>query len=82
MANNFNYFSPTEVVFGIGTENHVGTLIKKYHGSKVLIHYGGNSAIRLGLIDRVKTLLDAEGIPHTELGVLFQTLIFLKYTKN
>jgi alcohol dehydrogenase YqhD (iron-dependent ADH family) len=34
----------------------------------VLIHYGGGSAVRSGLIDRVKSSLEAAGIPYTLLG--------------
>ena len=38
----FGYYSPTKVIFGKGTENQVGELIKTYGAKKVLIHYGGN----------------------------------------
>ncbi len=65
---NFNFYSPTEFVFGMNRENECGELVKKYGGTKVLIHYGGCSAVRSGLIDRVKASLDAAGIPHVELG--------------
>lgn len=65
---NFNFYSPTEFVFGMDCENECGALVKKYGGAKVLIHYGGGSAVRSGLIDRVKASLDAAGIPHVELG--------------
>ena len=65
---NFNFYSPTEFVFGKDRENECGELVKKYGGTKVLIHYGGGSAVRSGLIDRVKVSLDAAGIPHVELG--------------
>ena len=65
---NFNFYSPTEFVFGMGRESECGELVKKYGGTKVLIHYGGGSAVRSGLIDRVKASLDAVGVPHVELG--------------
>ncbi len=65
---NFNFYSPTEFVFGRGRENESGKYVKKYGGSKVLIHYGGGSAVRSGLLDRVKASLDAEGISFAELG--------------
>ena len=65
---NFNFYSPTEFVFGMDRENECGELVKKYGGTKVLIHYGGGSAVRSGLIDRVKASLDAVGVPHVELG--------------
>ena len=65
---NFNFYSPTEFVFGKDRENECGELVKKFGGAKVLIHYGGGSAVRSGLIDRVKASLDAAGIAHVELG--------------
>ena len=65
---NFNFYSPTEFVFGKDRENECGELVKKFGGTKVLIHYGGGSAVRSGLIDRVKASLDAAGITHVELG--------------
>ena len=65
---NFNFYSPTEFVFGMNRENECGELVKKYGGTKVLINYGGGSAVRSGLIDRVKASLDAAGIAHVELG--------------
>lgn len=54
MANNFEYYAPTKVVFGKEVEGQVGRLVKEAGGSKVLIHYGGKSAVRSGLIDRLK----------------------------
>ena len=39
---NFNYYAPPQVVFGRNTETQVAELIKKYGGSKVLLHYGGH----------------------------------------
>ena len=68
MANNFEFYSPTRVVFGKGTERRVGTLIREYGGSRVLIVYGGKSAIRSGLLEQVKTSLRTEGIHVAELG--------------
>lgn len=65
---NFTFYSPTYFAFGKGTENETGKYVKKYGGHKVLIHYGGGSVKRSGLLDRVKVSLDAEGIAHVELG--------------
>lgn len=65
---NFNFYSPTEFVFGKGRENECGKYVKKYNGSKVLIHYGGGSVVRSGLLDRVKKSLEVENIPYVELG--------------
>lgn len=68
MANNFEFYSPTRVVFGKDTEQRIGKLIKEYGGTNVLIVYGGQSAIRSGLLALVKSALDEEGIRHLELG--------------
>ena len=65
---NFYFYSPTQFVFGKGTENESGAYVKKYGGTKVLLHYGSGSAIRSGLLGRVKKSLDAEGIAYVELG--------------
>ena len=43
---NFQFYSPTEFVFGKDSEDRAGELVKKHGGSKVLIHYGGGSAVR------------------------------------
>ncbi len=66
--NNFDFYSPTEFVFGKGRENDCGKYIKKHGGSKVLIHYGGGSAKRSGLLDRIKASLEENGVPFCELG--------------
>ncbi|MBQ2935944.1 MAG: iron-containing alcohol dehydrogenase [Lachnospiraceae bacterium] len=66
--NNFQFYSPTEFLFGKDAENSCGEYVKKYGGSKVLIHYGSASAIRSGLIDRVKDSLTKEGISYVLLG--------------
>ncbi len=64
----FNYYSPTQVVFGRQSEEAVADLVKKYGGTKVLVHYGGGSAKRSGLLDKILRLLDEGGIAHVELG--------------
>ncbi len=66
--NNFTFYSPTCFVFGKETEHQAGSLVRRFGGSRVLIHYGGGSAVRSGLIDRVKASLDAEGISCFLLG--------------
>jgi len=66
--NNFNFYSPTQFVFGKGRENEAGKYVKRSGGTKVLIHYGGGSVLKSGLLDRVKASLSAENISFTELG--------------
>lgn len=65
---NFSFYSPTQFVFGKNTESECGKLVKKYGGTRVLVHYGSGSAVKSGLLGRVTASLDAEGIYHTELG--------------
>lgn len=64
----FSYFTPTKVEFGPGKENLVGTLLKAEKAQKVLIHYGGESAEKSGLLDRVKLSLQESEIPYVTLG--------------
>lgn len=64
---NFTFYSPTKFVFGKETELQAGSLVRSFGGSKVLLHYGGGSAVRSGLIDRVKSSLEKEGIAYIEL---------------
>ena len=66
--NNFTFCSPTYFVFGKDEENNTGKYVKRYGGSRVLIHYGGGSVVRSGLLERVKESLRAEGIGFVELG--------------
>lgn len=68
MANSFEYFSPTRVIFGKETEKQTGKLIREYGGSRVLVLYGGKSAIRSGLLDLVKESLKEEELYFQELG--------------
>ena len=49
----FKYFTPTKVIFGKNTESKVAELIKEFGGTKILIHYGGGSVVRSGLLKRV-----------------------------
>lgn len=65
---NFQFYSPTEFVFGKDSEDRAGELVKKHGGSKVLIHYGGGSAVRSGLLARVKASLEKAGVSCIELG--------------
>ena len=65
---NFSFYSPTYFAFGKDSESRAGELVKRFGGSRVLIHYGGGSVVRSGLLGRVKDSLDAAGISYVELG--------------
>ena len=64
---NFEFYSPTRIIFGRGTEEKVGELTKEY-GTKVLLHYGGGSIKKYGLYDKVIKSLQDAGIDFIELG--------------
>lgn len=66
--NNFKFYSPTEFVFGKGTEEQCGELVKKHGGTRVLVHYGSGSVERSGLLGKVIASLEAQGLEHFELG--------------
>ncbi len=68
MMKDFNYYAPTRVVFGRESEARLPELVKQYGGTKVLIHYGGGSARRYGLLDKVEQMLNDAGIDFVELG--------------
>ena len=65
---NFIYHTPTQVVFGKGAEEQTGALVKAQGCKKVLIHYGGGSVVRSGLLVRIKASLDQAEVAYTELG--------------
>ncbi|MCR5226069.1 MAG: iron-containing alcohol dehydrogenase [Eubacterium sp.] len=65
---NFTFYSPTFFAFGKDTENQAGELVKRFGGTKVLIHYGGNSAKKSGLLDRVEASLKDAGLSYVMLG--------------
>lgn len=65
---NFQYYAPTQVVFGTDSVAQVGNLIRQQNCKKVLIHYGGGSAKRSGLLDRVAKSLEEAGIDYIMLG--------------
>lgn len=65
---NFDFYAPTYFAFGKDRESDTGKLVKRFGGTKVLIHFGGGSVVKSGLLDRVKKSLEAEGIDYVELG--------------
>ena len=63
----FEHYCPTQIVFGSGTETQAGKLVASWGGSRVLVVYGGQSAVKSGLLDRVLSTLN-------QAGLLFETL--------
>ena len=68
MIKDFNFYAPTRVVFGRDSEKKIGQLVADNGGQKVLIHYGGGSAERSGLLNVVRGQLRDAGIAFCELG--------------
>ena len=66
--NSFDFYSPTYFVFGRDRETEAGAYVKKFGGSRVLVLYGGQSAKRTGLLDRVNESLRSAGLASVELG--------------
>ena len=64
----FTYYVPTKILFGRGTESQAGALIREHGGSRALLHYGGGSAERSGLLNRVRRSLEEAGVTWVELG--------------
>ncbi len=63
----FEFLSPTKIIFGRNSEAKVGREVKNY-SRKILLHYGKGSIIKTGLYDRVVKSLKEEGIDFIELG--------------
>ena len=68
MIKDFNFYAPTRIVFGRESESQLPQLIKDNGGQRVLVHYGGGSARRSGLLDKVFGMLRQAGIHYVELG--------------
>jgi len=66
--NNFVFNTPTKVVFGKGTEEQTGRLVREQGGSRVLLHYGSGSVERSGLLGRIKNSLEEEQLSWVEIG--------------
>ena len=64
----FNFYAPTRVVFGRESEEKLPQLIQQFGGGRVLVHYGGGSAWRSGLLPKVFKMLTEAGIQYVELG--------------
>lgn len=64
----FTFHLPTKIIFGRETENQVGREIARLKRKKVMIVYGGGSAAKSGLLDRVKASLEEEELSWVEWG--------------
>ena len=64
----FEFYSPTKIIFGPGTEQQVGTQAVSFGAHRVLVVYGGHSAVKSGLLDRVLASLKDSGLACETLG--------------
>ena len=65
---NFTFCSPTEFLFGRDTEGQAGDRVRAHGGTRALVHYGGGSVERSGLLARVLRSLEAASVPYVTLG--------------
>ncbi|MGN1103531.1 MAG: iron-containing alcohol dehydrogenase [Candidatus Coproplasma sp.] len=66
--NNFYYYAPTAVYFGKNEEEQLADILQKNGYKKVLIHYGGQSAVNSGLLTRIKWAVERAKVAWCELG--------------
>ncbi|MEM1485148.1 iron-containing alcohol dehydrogenase [Oscillospiraceae bacterium PP1C4] len=67
--NNFEFYNPARVIFGKNIEGRIGEQVAEFSKKrKCLLHYGGGSVIKSGLLDRVKASLTDAGISFVELS--------------
>lgn len=78
----FNYYAPTEVVFGKDAESQIAGLLKKTGAAKVLLHYGGSSAEKSGLLGEIRKQLSSIGMPFVELGGVVPNPVLSKVYKG
>jgi alcohol dehydrogenase YqhD (iron-dependent ADH family) len=64
----FTFFNPTRIEFGKGKEAHIGQYLKEFGANSALILYGSDRVKRNGLLDRVATSLEEQGITFAEMG--------------
>ena len=64
----FEFYSPTKIIFGPGTEQQVGAQAASFGAHRVLVVYGGQSAVKSGLLDRVLASLKDSGLTCETLG--------------
>ena len=76
----FIYYTPTRIIFGRDSELQTASLIQSFHAAKVLIVYGGHSALKSGLIDQIRTSLNKAEIHFIELnGVMPNPVLSFVY---
>lgn len=65
---NFEFVSPTKIIFGKDQENNIGKIIKDKGYRKILLHYGKSAIFKIGLYDKIINSLTENAIDFVELG--------------
>ena len=65
---NFNYCNPTRILFGRDEHKKLGEALKKENIGKVLIVYGGGSALKNGTVSAVQSSFEEVGIEYFTIG--------------
>ncbi|MDP2426077.1 MAG: iron-containing alcohol dehydrogenase [Candidatus Izemoplasmatales bacterium] len=65
---NFQFYSPTKFIFGKDTQHQVGSLVQSRNAKKVLIHYGGGSVVKSGLLQQIQDSLSQSKVKYLVLG--------------
>lgn len=81
MIHNFDFYSPTEVLFGKETQKDTGKYVKKYNGHNILIVYGSDRIVKNRLLEEITSSLKNENInyhllsgvvPNPQLGKVYE----------
>ncbi|MDE6717487.1 MAG: iron-containing alcohol dehydrogenase [Muribaculaceae bacterium] len=65
---NFTYYSPTEFIFGKGTQKETGAALKRYGAKKIMIVYGSDRVERDGLMNEITDSIEKEGLEYVKFG--------------
>ncbi|MCI5774772.1 MAG: iron-containing alcohol dehydrogenase [Erysipelotrichaceae bacterium] len=80
--NNFEFYAPTKIYFGKNEEEKIADIILSAGYKKILIHYGGQSAIKSGLLNKVCNLLTAKNIEYVRLGGVIANPVLSKVNEG
>ena len=65
---NFEFYCPTDIVFGKGAEEKLADKIRQHGGSKVFLLYGGGSVEKNGILKKLEEQLNEADIEFEAMG--------------
>ena len=68
MMHGFEFYTPTRVIFGAGSLEKLPEAVGRCGAKRVFVVYGGQSAKKSGLLDRVEALLTGARIAYAAIG--------------